>query len=41
MGDLPFADGVRAHGGSVIAHDRVAPADVAAALAQAREGVSS
>lgn len=36
-----FADGVRAHGGSVIAHDRVAPADVAAALAQAREGVSS
>lgn len=35
-----FAEGVRAHGGTVIAHDRVAPADVAAAL-DAQAGVAS
>ena len=29
-----FADAVRTHGGTVLAHDRVAPAEVAAALAQ-------
>ena len=28
-----FADAVRAHGGSVLAHDRVSPDDVARALA--------
>ena len=36
-----FAAAVRTHGGSVLAHDRVAAADVAAALAAAQDGVRS
>jgi hypothetical protein len=37
-----FAEAVRTHGGTVIAHDRVAPADVAAALTdRAQDGVLS
>ncbi len=33
-----FAQAVRTHGGTVLAHDRVAPADVAAALAATETG---
>jgi hypothetical protein len=35
-----FAQAVRTHGGTVLAHDRVAPADVAAALAATDTGAA-